>query len=251
MDNTKGFKLSIQPEVLRAVGRFMAKQDIRYYLNGLHVEKYERVAYLVACDGSALAIARIEPADGTMFEGTGSAIIPRELVEKLKPGRHNFAVILEVGETGPDGKAPCSIADLSKGVTTAGETIDGKFPDWRRVIPNKVDGTPAQFNPEYLKRAADAAKDLGSKLGAFALGYNGNGAALVRFNSGHEVLAVIMPWREDSPEAPPAWVDENPLDVGRVLDREEAHAMAIAEEKRRAKHQLIEEPIEEPERLAA
>ena len=102
----------------------MAQQDVRYYLNGLYLEILGGRLRVVATDGHRLALAtgpsRVEAAD------TG-VIIPRKGVLELSR-------LL-------DGDAPLELAIGSNHLRAANEQftftskpVDGKFPDYERVI---------------------------------------------------------------------------------------------------------------------
>ena len=212
--------------MLRAVSRFAAKKDIRYYLNGVLIEVYANVAYIVATNGHALAVGRIARDDHALMEGQGAAIIPAEFLAKIKTGRV-LELILTVSDA-EDGVSDFTLDDVSEGTKTSGKTIDGKFPDWRRVVPSKVSGIPSQFNPEYLSVCMKASQDMGSRLGNIAIGYNGaenqadkptgrtyDGAALV--DVGDENLTVVlMPWTQTAPTVSPEWVREDSAGAGRL-----------------------------------
>lgn len=222
------FTLTIPRNYLAAVARFRAVKDIRFYLNGMHVACYPSVAYITCTDGHTLCQARIERPEHAEPFGQGEAIIPSEFFDKVKAnGNNGLALVLTV-----DGDN-FTINDC--GMKTSGQVIDGKFPDVSRVIPRTVSGKPCFINPEFLMRCQKAAKDLGSKIGYFSLGYNGDEsgnlhASLVMFQD-PAVFAVLMPMRADPVETCPEWVGENPLDVGRTLDVETAHDEAIKENK--------------------
>ena len=107
----------------------MAQQDVRYYLNGLYLEILGGRLRVVATDGHRLALAtgpaRVEAAD------TG-VIIPRKGVLELSR-------LL-------DGNAPLELAIGSNHLRAANEQftftsklVDGKFPDYERVIPKNPD----------------------------------------------------------------------------------------------------------------
>jgi hypothetical protein len=70
--------------------------------------------------------------------------------------------------------------------------VDGRFPDYRRVIPEKLDGQPAWINPDYLTRIVDAAKDVGA---GFTFGFGGNSCSMAQIGS--DMVAVVMPMRND------------------------------------------------------
>lgn len=215
-------KITLQRDILRAVSRFMAKEDIRYYLNGVKVEVHRAVAYLVATDGHRLAVARVE----------GSPADPWEPCEAIIPG-DALAVVLKSGSAAIKKLAVILTLDGDSfefnacGAITAGKLIDGKFPDWRKVIPAKVSGERAHFNTEYLMECHKARADLGSKFSP-AIGHNGEAPAI--FELREDVLAVLMPMRgHDSPEVSPDWIREDSANVGRVMDPDAAHVEALAE----------------------
>lgn len=130
----------------------IAIQDVRHYLTGMLFELNENQLHLVATDGHRLALARtlIENSDNAEL----TAILPRKAVlelqrllvelKKLLPnhdniitlhvGREFLQVILPFGEVGDDGQIKNPIL-----VTFTSRLIEGKFPDYRRVIPANTD----------------------------------------------------------------------------------------------------------------
>ncbi len=108
----------------------MAHQDVRYYLNGLLLELAPERVRTVATDGHRLALAELEMATGVEGE-TRQIIVPRkgiaELLRLLGSGGEE-AVELAIGENAIQ-------ADLD-GVRLTSKLIDGRFPDYGRVIPS-------------------------------------------------------------------------------------------------------------------
>lgn len=73
--------------------------------------------------------------------------------------------------------------------------VEGKFPDYRRVIPASVDGTPGDYQPELLQRATNALRAYyGTKCAAYQLDQNGMGGAVMH-NGENDAMVVIMPMR--------------------------------------------------------
>ncbi|WP_126452039.1 DNA polymerase III subunit beta [Sulfuriflexus mobilis] len=109
----------------------MAQQDVRYYLNGLMLELDEGVLRSVATDGHRLAMCEQE-AD---LEGGNARqiILPRKGVTELARllEEDDTRVKLEVGNN----HLRLSINEL---IFTS-KLIDGKFPDYQRVLPQKPD----------------------------------------------------------------------------------------------------------------
>jgi DNA polymerase-3 subunit beta len=105
----------------------MAQQDIRYYLNGLLMVVDAGYLHLIATDGHRLAFARRK------LEGSE---LPRQ--EVILPRK----TILELSKLLADSDTPVSIklsgsqARFAFGdVLLVSKLIDGKFPDYGRVIP--------------------------------------------------------------------------------------------------------------------
>jgi hypothetical protein len=84
-----------------------------------------------------------------------------------------------------------------------GSRIDGTFPDYRRIVPQDLDGKPAQYNPAYLADFAKARKELGGDPGKNGgtgpiVRYNGESPAVVDFawDTGFQAIGVLMPIRD-------------------------------------------------------
>ena len=122
----------------------MAQQDVRYYLNGILMEVNTDKVRLVATDGHRLALS--EAAVETGVEEPRQIIIPRKAVLEL-------ARLLGHG----DETVRCQLSANHLRVETGTlqfttKLIDGKFPDYQRVIP--VDGNKTMsVERETLKRA--------------------------------------------------------------------------------------------------
>lgn len=104
----------------------MAQQDIRYYLNGLLMVVEDKTLKLIATDGHRLAFASLGL----------DAKLPRQ--EVIVPRK----TVLELGKLLSDSDAEVRIelsaaqASFSFGtVELVSKLIDGKFPDYTRVIP--------------------------------------------------------------------------------------------------------------------
>lgn len=106
----------------------MAQQDVRYYLNGLLFEISPQLLRLVATDGHRLALA--ETALSQAISAPLQVILPRKGVVELQR-------IL-----GSEGEVEISIGANHMRVSVDGvrftsKLIDGRFPDYGRVIPNE------------------------------------------------------------------------------------------------------------------
>jgi DNA polymerase-3 subunit beta len=105
----------------------MAQQDVRYYLNGLMLEFSKQGLRSVATDGHRLALSDVE-IEFDIAE-TQQIIVPRKGVLELSR-------LLEAG----DGEAQIRLATnhiqvVLPELTFISKLVDGRFPDYQRVIP--------------------------------------------------------------------------------------------------------------------
>ncbi len=104
----------------------MAQQDVRYYLNGTLLETDVKVLRAVATDGHRLAIA-----EATLVEPATTAqqvIVPRKGILELQRILGNEGEVqLSIGTN----HVRATVGD----VRFTSKLIDGKFPEYSRVIP--------------------------------------------------------------------------------------------------------------------
>jgi DNA polymerase-3 subunit beta len=108
----------------------MAHQDVRYYLNGLLLDIGEGLLRAVATDGHRLAIAEIPVETG---DTARQVIVPRKGISELLRllGNGDAEVTIDVGSN--------AIQITLPEVRLTSKLIDGKFPDYRRVVPKVED----------------------------------------------------------------------------------------------------------------
>ncbi|MBI1174147.1 MAG: DNA polymerase III subunit beta [Sideroxydans sp.] len=114
-------------KLLGTVQYAMAQQDIRYYLNGVLVIIEGNSLILVATDGHRLAFA------STQLEASYSkceAILPRKTITEL------FRLLSDTKDQITFEFAENQVRITFAEVTMTSKIIDGKFPDYGRVVPN-------------------------------------------------------------------------------------------------------------------
>ena len=131
----------------------MAQQDIRYYLNGLLTVVEEERLRLVATDGHRLAYGSLELGAKLPRQ---EAIVPRKTVIELTKllGDNDDPVQVELSAT-QAGFRFGSIELVTK-------LIDGKFPDYTRVIPTQHKNR-LQIEREPLRQALQRAAILSNE----------------------------------------------------------------------------------------
>ncbi len=113
--------------LLHMVHFAMAQQDIRYYLNGLLLVTDGSIVRVVATDGHRLAYCEAEVAGATMAKH--EVIIPRKTVLELQRllGDSEEPVSIDV--------AANQLRLRFSDVEMISKLVEGKFPDYQRVIP--------------------------------------------------------------------------------------------------------------------
>jgi len=104
----------------------MAQQDVRYYLNGLLLETGGKVLRAVATDGHRLALCEVEVVGGDAPEQ--QVIVPRKGVlelQRLMSGEGDLTIELGTNH----------IRIQLEGIRFTSKLIDGRFPEYDRVIP--------------------------------------------------------------------------------------------------------------------
>jgi DNA polymerase-3 subunit beta len=121
----------------------MAQQDIRYYLNGLLVVVEDKQLKLVATDGHRLAYASLALAVDLPRQ---EVIVPRKTVLEL-------GKLLADNDEEVEIELAATQASFSFGaVELVSKLVDGKFPDYTRVIPT-THKNKLQLEREPLRQA--------------------------------------------------------------------------------------------------
>lgn len=180
----------IKQSTLDAMLLLTGKKDIRYYLNGLYIEYAPAFTRVVGCDGHKLGVYQAA-AENT---GSGSLIIPRDVIENLPKGNKEFLL----GFT----KLECSQWQIITGAASVNfAPCEGTYPDFRRVTHGvKTTGEAGGFNLEYLNQFEKCGNLLaGSKSKAGSrvrIHHNGTSGAMIVFNGVENFAGVIMPLRD-------------------------------------------------------
>lgn len=137
----------------------MAQQDVRYYLNGLLLETGRKQVRAVATDGHRLALCElpigVSKSEGGAGKGNHQVIIPRKGVQELQrllTGEDE--VVLSIGTN----HVSATIGD----VRFSSKLIDGRFPDYERVIP-KPAGNVLTTDRDTLRQALQRAAILSNE----------------------------------------------------------------------------------------
>jgi DNA polymerase-3 subunit beta len=195
------YTLTVSLATLRAARTHAATNDVRSYLQGVYLDT--ATGKVVATDGHRLFAAN---ARGVKSHYP-AVIIPNETLDAaLKQFTGDYARGKMLGAV--DVTVTIDDNHIAIGTPTGsvtGKALDGRFPEWRRVVP-KPDAigaqVPAVLNPRYLTDACEAlsiARNVSKKAAeqhAVRIHMRGTDSTIVA-DSGADVLVVVMPLRND------------------------------------------------------
>jgi DNA polymerase-3 subunit beta len=174
----------------------MAQQDVRYYLNGLMLEPAAGVLRAVATDGHRLAMCALQAEVGEEVEQ--QVIVPRKGVQELHRllDEADSPVQIEIGTN--------HIRITTDELRFTSKLIDGRFPDYQRVIPKNAD-KQLTINRDLLRQALTRTSILSNeKYRGIRLDISKNNIKIQAHN----------PEQEEAVEEIDAVYDDDPLVIG-------------------------------------
>ena len=133
-------------EVVEKTSFAMAQQDVRYYLNGLFFGLSKSAVFGVATDGHRLAKTEIK-AETNIQEST-SVIIPRKGISEIIKQIEDENIVM----SGVISKNHLKISGNNTEAIT--KLVDGKFPDYEKVIPTNSDKRIVLDSKEFKEALA-------------------------------------------------------------------------------------------------
>lgn len=111
----------------------MANNDVRYYLNGLLFEVFDKELRLIATDGHRLAFSFVDSLTDFQEQSEEDVakqiIVPRKAISELNRLVNDSEEMITLSLS----ESHLSVSFASLTITT--KLIDGKFPNYERVIP--------------------------------------------------------------------------------------------------------------------
>jgi len=210
---------------------FKADYDRRFYLNGVLVTPYEDHALLIATNGHWLAA--YESAEARTDQDRILDIpewFARQIRDLVARGDNDH------DEEDRDDDVPWSVPSLSGYILTVEDErsrlvisqagveqlvkpeaafLEGKYPDWRKVIPDPTALDKGLFTPvaaHYLAALHEAVPDEREHaLFCYQEREKSSAPVVFRFGKMPELVIVLMPRRDDGgPGAWPKWMSKTP-----------------------------------------
>lgn len=110
----------------------MANQDVRYYLNGMLFELEGTTIRAIATDGHRMAVSETALAENVV---KNQVIMPRKGVQELVKlmDAPKQSVTLQIGQS--------NLRAVVNNFTFTSKLVDGRFPDYQRVVPQHTNKT--------------------------------------------------------------------------------------------------------------
>jgi len=214
MTANKHANLSLTAKLLPIIAPFIAKADIRYYLNAINVRPHQ--------DGGAIICATNGHALGAIYDR--DAVCEHEVIlrfdgrmqQACAAGLKDDRRVVMIG----DRLAVVEDGDTDVYIQPGCPEIEALYPRYERVIPKAEllePGLPGMFGAPVIELAQKAAAAAGKMLrrstrGAVGMNFYTNstttgGSAVFRLDCAPEFVGVLMSMRDDSKlGATPAWV---------------------------------------------
>lgn len=170
-------------ELLERTQFCMAQQDVRYYLNGLMLELSKGNIRAVGTDGHRMAISD-EEAPELKDEQKLQVIVPRKGIQEIIRflGEDDAKIGIKIGKN--------HIRVDTNGLVFTSKLIDGRFPEYEKVVPTNQ-SKELKLDKEEFKKAIQRTAILSNEK------YKGIRFAL---KSGKIILSAHNPEQEEAEE---------------------------------------------------
>lgn len=138
--------------ILTQVAHAMAKADARFYLNGALLAHEDGKTTVVATDGHRLAQSAVKSHGGDDLAGV---ILPRDAVIWLARNATDGEIQISTDKT--------SVTVSGEGLSVNLQAVDGRYPDWRRVIPTGASRASCTVDPALARPVLHAAGTMSNE----------------------------------------------------------------------------------------
>ena len=187
---------------------FRAEDDLRYYLNGVYVEPYSDGCLLVATNGHWIAVMDSKGARADLARIL-SVSKPFDKAIREAVSSHSEAKVTVDTETSRAVLSAEYERYVEPGTTPF---LDGKFPEWRKVIPPVEHLKPGLIAPlqtkyiSYLQRSTTPDDHYPGVRFWHDSRDPEKTAVVARFNKCPEFIVAIMPVRDFGSMEWPTWM---------------------------------------------
>lgn len=210
-------RASISREAVLRLAPMMAVNDIRYYLNGLHIRSAapKPGVYIEATDGNMLGVI-YEPDGELQCDDPKAGVIINVSRELIAACRKRIAgvksdvprVLVHARRVSVAANHEAAAGPLEWFVQPGNSIVEGKYPDtvgimprWKRLMPEINESINAKLLVKILAAASTIPAKFGKDAGATATRFwsdvsNPSGPVVVQFQRIPNMVALIMPMHE-------------------------------------------------------
>ena len=186
--------------------RFASDEGTRYYLKGVAIQPAPKAgAYLIATDGHAMGVMRLESDQATATHAGFILSADKTLRAAVKCAkreqawivcREDRADIVKLGAAMSPTMDDVATAPVSLSIPAATAYVDGTFPNWRAVMPKAITGKREGHHDTGVEYCAAVRPDL---LARFQrddkpVSFDWSGAGAMMIDNGDErFIGVVMP----------------------------------------------------------
>lgn len=184
--------------LLLQTGFCMAQQDTRYFLNGILLDLNGKALHVVGTDGHRMAVSESTLSGAEIGSATRQAIIPRKGVHEMT------RLLADTSDPAEVRLAQSHIQVHTGQFTFTSKLIDGKYPDYRKVVPVSQN-KQIRVDRETLREALGRTAILSNEK------YRG-----VRFNVTDRGIRISAqnPEQEEAVEEISADYSGDPIEIG-------------------------------------
>jgi len=200
-------KLRVSAKLVALVTPFMAKADIRYYLNGINVRPHPHGGAVI-CATNGHMLAAVHDPDGVCEHEVTLSISSGTVAALKARGNGGRELVMRFGRV-----AVLEGAD-EVSLQPGDPVVDGKFPQYQNLIPpaeRLKPGLVGQFDTAYIAVLDVVAKIAAPKGGPqrsakfFTLDGNPKSSAIARIVGQPNFVAILMPQAPDELTPVPLW----------------------------------------------
>ena len=186
--------------------RFASDEETRYYLRGVAIQPAPKTgAYLIATDGHAMGVMRLEGDQATATHAGFILSADKAIRAAVKCAkreqawivcREDRADIVRLGASMRPTMEDLATAPVSLSIPAATAYVDGTFPNWRRVLPPTISGKREGQHDTGVEYCAAVRPDLLARFQRedkpVSFDWNGTGAMMID-NGDERFIGVVMP----------------------------------------------------------
>ncbi len=194
--NMKEYTHKISAELLHEAAQFAATNDVRYYLNGVHIRKSSKGVIAEATNGHMCAIIL----DNSGEAKTEASVIISIAIVKMLPKKGNVYIHADNSVSFDNLLEKTLFIQLR----FENALLDGKYPDINRVIPKAEDMKPglnySSWSTPYLLKAFNFFSKIhrNQQWCGVEIYQNGDQASAVFMSPAHDKIVIVMPQIKNS-----------------------------------------------------